>query len=347
MNTSPDALLPPPPRSARLIGLGSWLPPRRVPNAELCGRLDTSDEWIRTRIGIATRYIADSATATSDLAVEAGIRAMKSAGVEHVDAVVLATATPDHPVPGTAPTVAHRLGLGQVPAFDVGAGCSGFVYAVTVAAALVQAGTVRTVLVVGSEKMSAIVDPADRATAPIFGDGAGAVVLQAARADAPGILGPVAWGSAGEQADAIHIPNGGSRRPSSTSTGEYTRDRYVHMQGNVVLRHAVRHMTQAARDAASAAGWALTDIDRLIVHQANARISAGVADALGIPAERVPSNIAEVGNTSAASIPLLLASAAAEGRLTAGHRVMLAAFGAGLTWAATTLVWPPGLRPLS
>ncbi|WKX06000.1 beta-ketoacyl-ACP synthase III [Streptomyces sp. NL15-2K] len=346
MTTSPDALPAPSARSARLIGLGSWLPPRRVTNAELCARLDTSEEWIRTRIGIATRHIADPETATSDMAVEAGTRAMKSAGVEHVDAVVLATATPDHPVPGTAPTVAHQLGLDQVPAFDVGAGCSGFVYATTVASALIQAGTARTILVVGAETMSAIVDPADRSTAPIFGDGAGAVVLQAAQAGDPGTLGPVAWGSAGENAEAIFIPEGGSRQPSHRPAGD-APDRYVHMQGNVVLRHAVRHMTQAVRDAAAAAGWALKDIDRLIVHQANARISAGVADALGIPSGRVPSNIADVGNTSAASIPLLLASAAAEGRLTAGQRVMVAAFGAGFTWAATTLVWPAGLRPLS
>ncbi|MFI2780884.1 beta-ketoacyl-ACP synthase III [Streptomyces sp. ALB3] len=347
MTTASPALPPQAPRSARLIGLGSWLPQRRVTNAELCASLDTSEEWIRTRIGIATRHVADPATATSDMAVEAGTRAMKSAGVEHVDAVVLATATPDHPVPGTAPTVAHRLGLGHVPAFDVGAGCSGFVYATTVATALIQAGTSRTVLVVGAETMSAVIDPADRTTAPIFGDGAGAVVLRAARAGDPGSLGPVVWGSAGEHSDAIRIPAGGSRRPAHTLAGGEAADRYVRMQGNVVLRHAVRHMTRAVRDAAAAAGWAIEDIDRLIIHQANARISAGVADALGISPERVPSNIAEVGNTSAASIPLLLASAAAEGRLAAGQRVAVAAFGAGFTWAATTLVWPAGLSALT
>ncbi|SHM37306.1 beta-ketoacyl-ACP synthase III [Actinacidiphila paucisporea] len=344
MTTPLRDVLPQQARSARLVGLGSWLPPRQVTNAELCARLDTSDEWIRTRIGIATRHVADPATATSDMAVEAGMRAMKSAGVEHVDAVVLATATPDHPVPGTAPAVAHRLGLGHVPAFDVGAGCSGFVYATTVASALIRAGTARSILVVGAETMSAIVDPADRTTAPIFGDGAGAVVLREARAGEPGTFGPVAWGSAGEHAAAICIPEGGSRRPSHA--GDAPRG-YVHMEGNLVLRHAVRQMAHAVRDAAAAAGWDLRDIDRLIVHQANARISAGVADALGLPAERVPSNITDVGNTSAASIPLLLASAAAEGRLTAGQRVMVAAFGAGFTWAATTLVWPADLRPLT
>ncbi|QEU63931.1 ketoacyl-ACP synthase III [Streptomyces galilaeus] len=344
--SSPDALPSPPPPAARLIGLGSWLPPRQVTNAELCTRLDTSAEWIRTRIGITTRHIADPTTATSDMAVEAGLRAMKSAGVDHVDALVLATTTPDHPVPATAPTVAHRLGLRHVPAFDLAAGCSGFVYATSVAAALIQAGTPRTVLVVGAETMSAIIDPADRSTAPIFGDGAGAAVLGAGRAGEPGTLGPVAWGSDGEHADAIYVPEGGSRRFPGLPPGDGA-GRYVHMRGNVVLRQAVRHMSQVSRDAAAAAGWTVQDIDRLIVHQANARISAAVADALGLPPEAVPSNIARVGNTSAASVPLLLAHAAANGQLTAGQRVLVAAFGAGFTWAATTLVWPAGLHAVS
>lgn len=328
----------------RLIGLGAHLPPRKVGNAALASRLDTTDEWIRTRIGIAERHLADPATATSDLAVEAGLRAMKSAGIEHVDAVILATATPDHHVPGTAPLVAHQLGLRHVPAFDLGAGCSGFVYATTVAAGLIHAGTAGTVLVVGAEKMSAVIDPADRSTAPIFGDGAGAVVLTAGRADEPGVLGPAAWGSDGEHADAICIPVGGSRHPSRTT--DDAKNQYVHMQGNEVFRHAVRHITHVTRDAAAAAGWHVQDVDRLIVHQANARISAAVAHTLGIPPERLPSNIAHVGNTSAASIPLLLSHSAIDGQLKAGQRVLVASFGAGFTWAATTLLWPVGLRAL-
>ncbi|MFJ1562123.1 beta-ketoacyl-ACP synthase III [Streptomyces mirabilis] len=334
-----------PARAARLTGLGSWLPPRQVDNSDLASRLDTTDEWIRTRIGIAGRHLADPAVATSDMAVEAALRAMKSAGVEHVDAVILATATPDHHVPGTAPLVAHRLGLRQVPAFDVGASCSGFVYATAVAAGLIHAGTAGTALVIGAEKMSAIIDPADRSTAPIFGDGAGAVVLTAGHADEPGALGPVAWGSDGEHADAIYIPGGGSRHPSP-STGDH-RNRFVHMRGNEVLRHAVRRISYVAQQAAAAAGWQVQDIDRLIVHQANARISAAVATALGISPERVPSNIAHVGNTSAASIPLLLSHSAIDRELRASQRVLLASFGAGFTWAATTLVWPSGLQALT
>lgn len=332
--------------AARLIGLGSWLPPRVVTNADLSLTLDTSDEWIRTRIGIATRRMADRDTATSDMAVEAGSLAMKSAEVAHVDAMVLATATPDHTVPSTAPVVAHRLGLPCVPAFDVGAGCSGFLYATTVAAGLIHSATARTVLVIGAETMSAIINPTDRTTAPIFGDGAGAVVLTAGRAEDVGALGPVAWGTDGAHTEALCIPDGGSRRPPARPTAN-DNGRYVHMQGNEVFRHAVRRMSQAAKDAASATGWGTDDIDQLIVHQANARIGAAVADALGIPPERVPSNIAHVANTSAASIPLLLTHAAAQGQLTAGNRVLMACFGAGFTWAATTLTWPKNLKPFA
>jgi 3-oxoacyl-[acyl-carrier-protein] synthase-3 len=339
------ATTPSPAFAARLIGLGSYLPPQKVSNAELASRLDTTDEWIRTRIGIAERHIADPATATSDLAVEAGLRAMKSAEVEHIDAVILATATPDHHVPGTAPLVAHQLGLRQVPAFDLGAGCSGFVYATTVAAGLIHAGTASNVLVIGAEKMSAVIDPADRSTAPIFGDGAGAVVLTAGHADESGALGPVAWGSDGEQADAIYIPDGGSRRPPRTT--DDVRNRYVHMKGNEVFRHAVRRITHVTQESAAAAGWAIQDIDRLIVHQANARISAAVANTLGIPPERVPSNITHVGNTSAASIPLLLSHSAIDGQLKPRQRVVVTSFGAGFTWAATTLLWPIGLQALA
>ncbi|MEU1371654.1 beta-ketoacyl-ACP synthase III [Streptomyces sp. NPDC005803] len=331
--------------ASRLIGLGAYLPPRKVSNADLASRLDTTDEWIRTRIGIAERHVADPATATSDLAVEAGLRAMNSAKVRHVDAVVLATSTPDHHVPGTAPLVAHRLGLRQVPAFDIGAGCSGFVYATTVAAGLIHAGSAITVLVIGAEKMSAVIDPADRSTAPIFGDGAGAVVLTTGRADEPGVLGPAAWGSDGDHADAIHIPDGGSRRPSHT-TGD-PQKRYVHIKGSEVFRHAVRRITAVTHESATAAGWLVQDIDRLIIHQANARISAAVANKLGLPPERVPSNIAHVGNTSAASIPLLLSHCASGGQLEAGQRVLVTSFGAGFTWAATTLVWPVGLQALA
>ncbi|MFB6891901.1 beta-ketoacyl-ACP synthase III [Kitasatospora sp. NPDC056327] len=328
--------------TAVLTGLGAWLPPRRVPNSELCTRMDTSDQWIRERIGIAERRIAEPHVATGDMAVEAGARAMASAGTATVDALVLASNTPDRLCPATAPWVAHRLGLPAVPAFDVMAGCSGFVYGCTVADGLIAAGAARRVLVIGAETMTSLVNPDDRNTAPIFGDGAGAVVLEAGPPHAEGALGPVVWGSDGSLADAIAVPAGGAR-------GRHRRDRaapeehFVHMRGNEVFRHAVRRMTAAAREAAARAGWELHEVDRLIAHQANGRITSVVADGLEIPAARVPSNIGEVGNTAAASVPLLLAHAADEGGLKPGHKVLVVAFGSGLAWAATTLVWPAGL----
>jgi 3-oxoacyl-[acyl-carrier-protein] synthase-3 len=190
--------------------------------------------------------------------------------------------------------------------------------------------------------MSAIIDPDDRATAPLFGDGAGAMVLEAGAEGQEGRLGPFVCGSDGSLADAIVIPAGGARERHRRDTAPAS-DFFVHMRGNEVFRHAVRRMSQAARDAAAAAGWTLDEVDRLIVHQANGRIAASVADALGIPPERTPSNIAAVGNTAAASVPLLLAHAADEGLLKPGHRVLVVAFGSGLAWAATTFVWPPGV----
>ncbi|GGX13769.1 beta-ketoacyl-ACP synthase III [Streptomyces noursei] len=343
MYESEDSAQAPAATTAVLTGLGAWLPPREVTNDELCAHLDTSDAWIRERIGISVRRRADPKTATGDLAAEAGARALRSAGVTQADTVVLATTTPDHPCPATAPDVAARLGLGNAAAFDIAAGCSGFLYATTVAAGLIRSGTAGRVLVIGAETMSAVIDPEDRATAPIFGDGAGAAVLEAGRPGQAGSLGEVVWGSDGERADAIVIPVGGSRNRDGRDAAPQS-ERHVRMRGNEVLRHAVRRMTAAATRAAAAAGWALADVDRLIVHQANARISAAVSDALGIPPERVPSNIATVGNTAAASIPLLLTDAAAEGALRPGDRVLLVAFGSGLAWAATTLVWPAGLQ---
>ncbi|AOT62603.1 beta-ketoacyl-ACP synthase 3 [Streptomyces rubrolavendulae] len=328
--------------AAVLTGLSAWLPPRRVPNSELSARLDTSDRWIRERIGIAERRFAAPEVSTGDMAVEAAARALASAGADRVDALLLATSTPDHPCPATAPWVADRLGLASTAAFDVAAGCSGFLYAAAVADGLIASGTARRVLVVGAEAMTSLVDPGDRATAPIFGEGAGAAVFEAGSPSEEGALGPVSWGSDGSLADAIAVPAGGAR-------DRHLRDRaepgafFVRMRGGEVFRHAVRRMTAAAQEAAQAAGWAMADVDRLVAHQANARITAAVADALGIPGERCPSNIREVGNTAAASLPLLLAHAADRGELKPGHKVLLTAFGSGLAWAATTLTWPAGL----
>ncbi|MFP3991452.1 beta-ketoacyl-ACP synthase III [Streptomyces sp. E11-3] len=328
-----------PGRSAVLCGIGSYVPPNLVTNDDLAQRLDTSDAWIRSRTGIAERYVVSPGTATSDLAVEAGLRALKSASTEQVDAVVLATTTPDQPCPGTAPQVAARLGLGQVAAFDVAAVCSGFLYGLATASGLIASSVARRVLLVAADAFTTIVNPADRTTAVIFADGAGAVVLRAGEPDEPGAVGPLVLGSDGELSHLIEVPAGGSRQRSAGTPGE-PDEQYFRMLGRDTYRHAVERMTATSRQAAELSGWRLDEVDRFAAHQANARILDSVAERLGIPAERQLSNIEQVGNTGAASLPLLLSQSAADGRLSAGHRVLLTAFGGGLSWGASTLVWP-------
>lgn len=310
------------------------MPSTVVTNDELSARFDTSDEWIRGRTGIRARRRVRTGESTSDLAVAAAAVALKSAtGDDDVDLVVLATATPDHPCPATAPAVARRLGLGEVPAFDMAAVCSGFVYGLAVADGMIAAGTARQVLLIGADTFSTILDPHDRAAASVFGDGAGAVVLRAGERDEPGALHGLDLGSDGDLAEVIMVRTGGSRCPEGT-------DRWFAMQGQAVYRHAVLRMTASARAAMDRAGWTPGEIDRFVAHQANARILATVGKELGIGADRVYSNIAAVGNTVAASIPLALADAAAAGELRAGDRVLLSAFGGGATWGAAALTWP-------
>jgi 3-oxoacyl-[acyl-carrier-protein] synthase III len=256
-----------------------------------------------------------------------------------VDAVVLATTTPDHPCPAPAPQIAARLGLGPVAAFDVAAVCSGFLYGLAAAGGLIASRAAASVLLIAADAFTTIIDPEDRTTAVIFADGAGAVVLRAGDADEPGALGPLVLGSDGELSHLIEVPAGGSRQRASTAEPA-PGDQYFHMLGRETYRHAVEHMTTASRQAVDDAGWQMDDVDRLAAHQANARILATVAERLQIPPERQLSNIAHVGNTGAASIPLLLAHAAADTTLAPGHRVLLTAFGGGLSWGATTLTWP-------
>jgi 3-oxoacyl-[acyl-carrier-protein] synthase III len=326
-------------RAAVITGAGAYLPPRVVTNHDLEAGLDTSDEWIRQRVGIVTRHMVDPGTATSDLAVEAGSRALASAGRGDVDAVVLATTTPDHPCPATAPDVAARLGLNGVAAFDVAAVCTGFLYGLATASGLIAAGNADRVLLIAADAFTTIIDPGDRNTAVVFGDGAGAVVLRAGEPDEPGAIGPIVLGSDGTLSQVIQVPAGGSRQRSGTLPAE-PGDEFFHMSGRETYRHAVTRMTAASRQAVERAGRRMEDIDRFAAHQANARILTAVAERLGIPEDRRLSNIDRVGNTGVASIPLLLAHSAADGRLAAGHQVLLTAFGGGLAWGATTLVWP-------
>ncbi|MDT7801063.1 MAG: 3-oxoacyl-[acyl-carrier-protein] synthase [Actinomycetota bacterium] len=323
-------------RAAVLTGLGSTVPDRVVTNEMLAARMDTSDQWITSRTGIRERRVVEPGTATSDLATEAGRRALKSAGVDTVDALVLATTTPDHTCPATGPTVADRLGLGTVPAYDVAAVCSGFLYALATAAGLIALGTADRVLVIGAEAFTTIIDPDDRTTAPIFGDGAGAVVLEAGDESQRGALLGFDLGSDGALADLIIVPAGGSRQKTSADAS----DHFMKMQGKTVFTNAVLRMASSSRTALARTGWGPGDVDWLVGHQANVRILRAVADELGLPEERAFVNLAKYGNTAAASIPLALDDAASAGLITAGDRVLLTAFGGGASWGAVTLEWP-------
>jgi 3-oxoacyl-[acyl-carrier-protein] synthase-3 len=330
--------------SAVVAGLGSCLPPRTVTNHELAERMDTSDEWIRTRTGIGARHFADPGTTTGDLAVAAGRAALLAAEEPTADLVILATTTPDRRCPGTAPEVAYRLGLGHVPAFDLAAVCSGFVYAAAVADSFIRGELYRSVLVIAAETYSTIIDPEDRESAVIFGDGAGAVLLRRGDAAEPGAVHGVELGADGSGADLIAIAAGGSRLPKATADTP-NELRYFRMRGREVYRQAVHGMTASADAVLKQVGWPAERLDGFIGHQANQRILDAVADRLGVPAGSRFGNIREVGNTAAASVPLALADAVARQAAPVGGRTLLTAFGGGLTWGSIALTWPD-VRPV-
>ncbi|MEU3977737.1 beta-ketoacyl-ACP synthase III [Streptomyces bacillaris] len=326
-------------RAAVVCGLGSALPGRLVTNDDLAADMDTSDEWIRTRTGIRTRHFVEPGTATSDLAVAAGAQALGSAGLSTVDTVLLATTTPDRPCPATAPLVAHRLGLSGRPAFDVSAVCTGFLYGLSVAAGLIASGSAEHVLLIGADTFSTIVDPQDRASAVVFGDGAGAVVLRAGAPEEHGALGPVELGSDGSLADLITVRAGGSEQRSA-GRRPTRADAHFAMAGQDVFAHAVTRMAEATRTVMNRVGWKTGDVDRLVGHQANLRILHAVAEQLDMERERLVVHLDRVGNTAAASIPLALSHACAAEELAPGARVVLTAFGGGATWGAAALTWP-------
>ncbi|MGA4846198.1 beta-ketoacyl-ACP synthase III [Streptomyces sp. G5(2025)] len=314
---------------AVVTGLGTCLPQTVVTNDEVSRHLDTDHAWIHRRTGIDRRRRVSASTGTGDLAVAAGAAALKSAGRDGCDLVLLATTTPDRRCPATAPWVASQLGLAAA-AFDLSAVCSGFVYGLTVGASMITAGACDRALVIGADVYSSIVDPDDRTTAVVFGDGAGAVLLERGRTSDPGAVLHTELGSDGSGDELITIPPGGE---------------HLTMQGRDVYTRAVTTMTESARSVAGKAGWDMADVDAFVGHQANIRILTSVAKRLGLPPERVVSNIADVGNTAAASIPLALADAAAQGRVAAGDRLLLTAFGGGLTWGSAAVVWS-GAEPV-
>ncbi len=325
--------------AAVLCGLGTWLPPRAVTNEEIAGSLGVTGDWIFQRTGVRCRHVCGPDLATSDLAVRAGARALASAGLVTVGAVILSTATPDHQIPGTAAAVTARLGLGTVPALDVNVVCSGFVYALALGSSLIRAETADSVLVIGADTFSTVIDAGDKVTAPLFGDGAGAVVLRRGSAGEPGALGAFCLGSDGSGFEFIMMPGGGSRQRGATEPPDPAR-MYLSMQGRDTFMAAVRHMTAASAAAIKSAGRTPADVDCFVGHQANIRILRAVAGQLGLPEQRIISNLDRVGNTSAASIPLALSDGMADGLIKPGSVVLLTAFGAGLAWGSTLMSWP-------
>jgi 3-oxoacyl-[acyl-carrier-protein] synthase III len=323
---------------ARVIGTGAYLPDRRLTNQELERMVETSDRWIVERTGIRERRIAAPDEATSDLAAAAGRQALVASGVaaSSVELIIVATATPDMLFPSTACLVQERLGAKQAFAFDLSAACTGFLYALAVADQYIRTGTYRTVLVIGAEVLSRMVDWTDRGTCILFGDGAGAVVLQADRG-ARGILS-THMHSDGALWDLIHIPGGGSRRPPSAETLA-ERMNFVKMKGSETFRVAVRALEEVAREALAANGLSTGQLALIIPHQANLRILQAVAERLAVPAEKMFINVDRYGNTSAASIPIALDEAVRAGRVRPDDLLLLEAFGAGLTWGAAVVRW--------
>ena len=324
-------------RHATITGVGSSLPPRLVPNTWFEDKVETSDEWIRDRTGIQARHFVDDGVVTSDLAVEAARAALEAAGVQpaQLDLIVCASVTGDTPFPATAVWVQQKLGV-SCPAFDVNAACAGFSYGLSTATAFVESGAADTVLLLGAEVFSRILDFTDRQTCVLFGDGAGAAVVQAS--DRPGIEGTV-LGADGSAAEILIMPGGGSREPATPESVVASRHR-IHMpNGREVFKRAVTEMAASCREVLEKNGHTSEDVDVLIPHQANARIMIAVAERLHVPLERSVVDVAEVGNTSAASIPIALDRAWRSGRIREGDLVLFTSFGAGLTWGATVMRW--------
>ena len=311
---------------SRIVGTGSYLPPKLITNAELAARMDTSDEWIRTRTGIRERHIAEPSQASSDLGVEASRTALAAAAVTpgDIDLIIVATATPDYIFPSTACILQAKLDARGCAAFDIQAVCSGFVYALVVADKLIRSGQHRCALVVGTEVYSRILDWSDRGTAVLFGDGAGAVVL---RADArPGILGSVLHAD-GSYASILSVPG-------NVCGGKVVGSPFLQMDGQAVFKFAVKVLDECARETLAQCGLTVADVDWLIPHQANVRILEATAKKLGIDRSRLVVTVDQHANTSAASVPLALDLAIRDGRIRPGHKVMLQGVGGGFTWGA-------------
>jgi 3-oxoacyl-[acyl-carrier-protein] synthase III len=324
---------------AKISALGTYVPPRVLSNADLEKMVETSNDWILERTGIRERHLADKGVATSDLAVEAARKALVQRGISATDleAILVATVTPDMFFPSTACLVQHKLGANGVWGFDLSAACSAFLYALQTGAQFISTGMHKKVMVIGSDVMSSIIDYTDRATCVIFGDGAGAVILEPAEEDGVGLIDYIheVDGSGG---NALYMPGGGSLNPSSRETVE-KKMHYVHQDGQAVFKFAVRKQTELCEKLLKRNNLKGCDIDAFIPHQANRRIITATADRLGLRPETLIINIDRYGNTTAGTIPLAMQTAVEEGKLKKGSLVMLASVGAGFTVGATLLRW--------
>ncbi len=328
------------PHSVFIRSVGVHTPERRMTNEELSTLVDTNDEWIKTRSGISERRIAGPHENPSDMGAKAATHALKNAGLkpEDIDLLILATMTPDVPFPSTACLLQAKLGLRRdIPCFDISAACSGFVFALQVGTDMLRSGNYKRALIVGSEKLSSVVDWQDRSTCVLFGDGAGAAIIETTATPNVGILGNI-LGSDGNNAELIHSAVGGSAKPHTPETIQ-NREHCLRMNGKEVFKLAVRVMSESCQRVLSQCGVSSDDVAWFIPHQANARILEAVAGQLNVGLDRFPSNLDRFGNTSAASIPLALEEAWRQGKIKHGDLVLLVAFGSGLTWGATLLRW--------
>lgn len=325
-------------KEVSLVGTGSYLPEKILTNLDLQKMVDTTDEWIRERTGIIERRIISNGMVTSDMAVEAARKALQNSQIspEEVDLIIVATVSPDHITPSTACYVQHKIGARQIPAFDISAACSGFIYALTVAWNFVASGNYKNVLVIAAEALSTVTDYTDRNTCILFGDGAGAAVLQPGSQAHQILYSTIAADGAGSE--MMIIPAGGSYLPASHKTVE-ERLHYIHLRGREVFKFAVLRIVSLVREILDKCNLTLDDIALIIPHQMNKRILEATAERLGLSMDKIYINIERCGNTSAASIPIALDEASRNGRLKKGDLVALIAFGGGLTWGTTLIKW--------
>ncbi|MBM3834520.1 MAG: ketoacyl-ACP synthase III [Verrucomicrobia bacterium] len=325
-------------RSCSIVGLGSYVPERILTNADLEKTVDTSDEWITTRTGIRERRIAAENEFTSDIASKAALRAMSQAGVtgNQIDLIIVATITPDMLFPSTACLVQQKIGARRAAAFDLEAACSGFIYGLEIGQQFIMSRTYDTVLVIGAEKLSTIIDWSDRNTCVLFGDGGGAAVLQN-RPNSHGLL-TACMGADGGKAELLCMPGGGSRCPATTQSVA-NRLHYLRMDGKETFKHAVKAMLTAAQEAMRRCEIDITKIKCIIPHQANRRIIDAVGERLGARPEQLFVNLEKYGNTSAGSVAIALDEAVQSGRIQQGDLLLLIVFGAGLTWGAAVIEW--------